>query len=139
MATTKQWVFENVSGGFLSIKIRAADGAIVRAEGIRPGSVRPVREVFRGAGGTVDLDAAKANEDVRALQQAGRLKVYEREVASKVGNVGPLFNENDPEPLRVEKILAYRLKVKEAAKVSAPAAVPSVSMVTSRETRKQRE
>lgn len=113
--TAKQWVFENVGHGFITIKIREED-RIVRAEGLAPGAIKPVRNIFRKKDGSVDVDAAKANEDVKAHVEAKYLKMYEREIVMKEGNTGPLFNSTDPEETRVAKVLAHRLKVKEEAR-----------------------
>jgi len=110
MATVKEWVFENVSTAFVSIKV----GDQVR--GIAPGSVRPVAGFFRKTGGGADVEAARTNESVKGLTDHGALKMYERDTTLKVGNVGRVWNESDPEEVRVEKVLEHRRKIKEAAR-----------------------
>lgn len=108
----KEWTIENTSGQFVSVKVRDAAGNIVKAVGFPPHSGKPVRNIFRKPDNSPDSDACLANDDVRQHIESGRIRVYEKQVESKVPNVGPLFNETDPEEERVRKILEHRRKVK---------------------------
>lgn len=105
----KQWVIKNVSGSFVSVHLED------RTVAFPPGAVKPVRALCKKADGSADVEAVQSNASVLAHCSAGVLKLFEQEFVPKKGNVGPLYNEDDPEPVRVEKILAHRLKVKEAA------------------------
>lgn len=117
MATIKEWVFENVSSAFVSI--RTGDRVI----GLAPKSVRPVSAFFKKAGGP-DVEAARANESVQGLIGQAALKLYEREYTPKIGNTGRVWNEDDPEEVRVQKVLDHRKAVK-AALAGKPADKPA--------------
>lgn len=110
----KRYEIENVSGTFVSVH---AGGKIVA---FPPGSSKPVRDLFRGADGQADMDACRANESLAGHMASGKLRLVEHDVAVKVpSGPGPLYNEDDPEELRVAKILAWRQKLK--AELTAPA------------------
>jgi len=117
MATIKEWVFENVSNAFVSIK---TGNAVL---GLAPRSIRPVAAFFRRAGGGPDVDAARASESVRGLVDGGSLKLYERDMTPKAGNTGRVWNESDPEEVRVQKVLDHRRRVKEGIAAGKPAEV----------------
>ena len=121
MATVKEWCFENVSTAFISIRV----GDAVR--GLAPKSIRPVAAFFRKASGGPDVDAARASESVKGLIDQGALKMYERESTPKVGNVGRVWNETDPEEVRVQKVLDHRRAVKAEGK-PAPAPEPAADV-----------
>lgn len=119
MTTIKEWVLENVSASFCSIRIGDA------VHGIAPGSVRPVSRYFKLPGGGPDVDAARANESIKAHCEAGALRLFEREYAPKAASGAQrLWNESDPEEIRVEKVLAHRRKVKAAIAAGQPVPVP---------------
>ena len=101
MATTKETVFENVSSAFISIRVGE------QVMGLAPKSVRPVSMFFKAG-----ADAARANDSVKSLIEQGALKLYERDCVQRVGNTGRLWNESDPEEVRVQKVLDHRRAVK---------------------------
>ena len=114
-----EWIIENVSAAYIAVKLKNDKHEIVRSVGLAPGSQTPVRNIFRKPDGSADVDAAKANEDIVAHQAAEPplLKLAEREVWRKdASGPGPLFNENDPEARRVEKILQRRRQDRENAR-----------------------
>lgn len=111
MSTVKEYVIENVSKAYISIKLRGPDGSVVRSIGLAPDKAVPVRRLFRRADGSADVEGAKANEDVLLHGGKGRLKIYEREVTRHPPAVR-LYNEDDPEPERVAKVLAHRKKLR---------------------------
>lgn len=111
----RDWTLENTSAQFVSVKIRNAAGEIVRAVGFPPHSQKSVRFLFRMPDGSPDVEAAKVNEDVKQHVEQGRMKLFEREFDPKAANLGPLFNETDPEETRIQKILEYRRSLKAKA------------------------
>lgn len=111
MSTVKEYVIENVSKAYISIKLRGPDGSVVRSIGLAPNKATPVRRLFRRADGSADVEGAKANEDVLLHGGKGRLKIYEREVQRHPPAVR-YYNEDDPEPERVAKVLAHRKKLR---------------------------
>lgn len=112
----KRYEIENCSGAFVSV--HAGGGRVVA---FPPGTSKPVRDLFRGSDGQADMDACRANESLQSHITTGKLRLVEREVAQKVASgPGPLYNETDSEETRVEKILAWRKRLK--AELAAPAA-----------------
>lgn len=122
----KEWVLKNISAAYVAVKIKDKEtGEIIRSQGLAPQSVTPVRNIFRKPDGSADLMAARANEDVVAHCAAKVLELAEREVWQKeASGPGPLFNENDPEPERVRKILEHRQSTKANARRSHEPASP---------------
>lgn len=120
MTTIREYVFTNISGAFFSI--RSGDAF----QGLAPGAMRPVSVFFRLSNGEADVEAAKANESVKSLMDQGLLTMTEREYTPKSpSTAGKLYNETDPEEMRVAKILASRRKLKEEiARKAAPAPAP---------------
>lgn len=110
----KQWIMKNVSTAFISIKLLDDKGEITRIDALPPGSSKPVRTLFRKKDGSVDIAACRANQDVQQHLESKRLEVVEQDMQERVGNTGRLFNEDDPEPERVKKILEARRKLKES-------------------------
>lgn len=118
----KEWVIKNVSAAYIAVKLKNEKGEIVRSFGLAPQSETPVRNIFRAQDGSADVAAARANEDVIAHQAANPplLELAEREVWRKeAAGPGPLFNENDPESTRVEKILQHRQQQRAEARAAA--------------------
>lgn len=104
MATVKQWCIENVSTAFVSIRVGE------QIHGIPPGEARPLTRWFGGS-----AETARANASVKALVEQGAVRLYERDVVIKVGNQPCPWNQDDPEDVRVAKVLEHRRRVKEAA------------------------
>ena len=133
----KELTIENISGQFVSVKVRDAAGEIVRAVGFPPHSSKPARIIFRKPDGSVDADACNANEDIRQHIEQGRVRVYDKAVELKVPNTGPLFNETDPEEERIRKILDHRRKVKGTATPAAASVATSAVPDKSAKSRKE--
>lgn len=119
MNIVQEWVIMNVSKAYISIKLRDASGNVVRSIGIAPGKVEPVRNIFRAGDGSADVEAARANADVKAQQEKGRVKLVERDRVQRVGKQRPLFNHDDPEEDRVAKVLAHRNQFKKSLRARA--------------------
>jgi hypothetical protein len=137
---TKQWTMKNVSTAFISIKLLDDRGEIARIDALPPGTVKPVRTLFRKKDGSADIEACRANQDVRQHLEGKRLVLDEQELPERFGNTGRLFNEDDPEPERVRKILEARRTLKESiAKTGetsrAPKALPAEPAAPKKPTR----
>jgi len=111
---TKQWTMKNVSTAFISIKLLDEKGEITRIDALPPGTLKPVRTLFRKQDGSADIGACRANQDVQQHLEGKRLVLSEQELPERFGNTGRLFNEDDPEPERVRKILEARRALKES-------------------------